>query len=232
VPIQSLIDKRDTSEIVRDKIALILATESAAQQVLAIDAVPSKDPDDWKLRVFIERINPWEEFLAADDGDEALERAFPLVNVSLDSISYDMSASNVVERQKASAIFFVDVYGFGVATADGDGHTAGDQNAAVECQRALRLVRNILMAGTYTYLDMRGVVWKRWPSSVQALEIPIDARTVQQVAAMRLSLQVDFNEFAPQVEGQPLEVLSFTVNRARNDEVIQEYFAAQYGEES
>lgn len=232
MPIQSLIDKRDTSEIVRDKIALILATESLSQQALAPAADPPKDPDDWKIRVFIERVNPWEEFLNEGDGEEALERAFPLVNVSLDSISYDMSAGNTVERQKATAIYFLDVYGFGVATADGAGHTAGDQNAAIEAQRALRLVRNIVMAGAYTYLDMRGVVWRRWPSSVQVLELPIEVRSVQQIGAVRLSLQVEFNEFSPQVEGEPLEVLSVTVNRARNDEVIQTYFAAQYGEES
>lgn len=232
MPIQSLIDKRDTSEIVRDKIALILATESAAQQLLAPAAVPPKDPDDWKIRVFIERVNPWEEFLNETDGEEVLERAFPLVNVSLDSISYDMSKGNTVERQHASAVFFIDCYGFGVASSDGAGHTTGDQNAAVEGQRALRLVRNILMAGAYTYLEMRNVVWRRWPQSVQVLELPIEVRSVAQISALRLSLQVDFNEFAPQVEGQLSELLHLTVYRARNDEVIQEYFAAQYGEES
>ena len=43
----SLIDKQDSFEIVRDKIALILANEIASQQVLA--KADSRNPDDWKF---------------------------------------------------------------------------------------------------------------------------------------------------------------------------------------
>ena len=44
--IQALIDKQDSFEIVRDKIGLILASESASQQALATAA--AKDPDLWR----------------------------------------------------------------------------------------------------------------------------------------------------------------------------------------
>lgn len=227
--ITSLIDKRDTAEIVRDKLAEILLTESDGQQALATLEGPPTDPLDWKLRVFIERTNPWEVFLNLPDTAENTERAFPIVNVSRDNESFPQGRGNTVERQIASGVFFLDVYGYAVAHGEGAGHVPGDYAAAVECQRAMRLVRNILMAGAYTYLGMRGVVARRWPQSIQQLELPIEMRTAQQIAAMRLSLEVDFNEFAPQVEGPPLEVVSVTVKRAGSGEA---YFVAQYGEES
>lgn len=227
--IQALIDKRDNAEIIRDKIAEILIAERDEQMDLALAEVPPEDPQDWNLRVFIERVNPWEEFGDLPGTVENPTRALPIVNVSRDSESFDMSHGNTVERQRASGIFFLDCYGYGVAGVDGAGHTSGDQNAAVECQRAVRLVRNILMAATHTYLDMRGVVARRWVQSIQALELPIDVRSVQQIAAMRISLQVDFNEFSPQVEGEASEMVGVTVRRAENDEV---YFVSQFGEES
>lgn len=227
--IDALIDKIDTSEIVRDKIAEILLAETTSQQALATTAGPPKDPDDWKFRVFIERVNPWEEFLDLPDTVENPDRGFPIVNVSFDNSSFDQRHGNTVERQRATGIYFIDCLAYGVAAVDGAGHTAGDQNAAVECQRVVRLVRNILMAATHTYLDMRGVVARRWPQSIQALELPVDARNAIQIAAIRISLAVDFNEFSPQIEGVPLEVLSVTLQRADND---QAYFVAQYGEES
>lgn len=227
--IQSLILKRDNAEIIRDKIAEILIAERDSQMDLALLEVPPEDPEDWNLRVFIERVNPWEEFLDLPGTAENPTRVPPIVNVSRDSESFDMSAGNIVERQRSTGIYFIDCYGYGVAESDGSGHTSGDQNAAVECQRAVRLVRNILMSATHAYLDMRGVVARRWPQSIQSLELPSDVRSVQQIAAMRISLQVDFNEFAPQVEGEESEVVSVTVRRAENDEV---YFVSQYGEES
>lgn len=227
--IQSLILKRDNAEIIRDKIAEILAAERDRQMVLALAEDPPEDPQDWNLRVFIERVNPWEEYLDLPDTVENPTRALPLVNVSRDSESFDMSHGNTVERQRATGIYHIDCYGYGVAAVNGAGHTSGDENAAVDCQRAVRLVRNILMSATHAYLDMRGIVARRWTQSIQALEIPSDVRSVQQIAAMRISLQVDFNEFSPQVEGEASEVVSLTIRRAENDEV---YFVAQYGEES
>ena len=59
--IAELIDKQDNSEIVRDQIAAILATEVANQQALA--TADGKDPADYKLRIYTERSNPWEAFL-------------------------------------------------------------------------------------------------------------------------------------------------------------------------
>jgi hypothetical protein len=57
--IQGLIDKQDTSELIRDNIVSILASEVQSQMQLADDA--GKDPLHWKLRIFKEASNPFEQ---------------------------------------------------------------------------------------------------------------------------------------------------------------------------
>lgn len=223
MPIETLIDKLDANEVVRDKLAEILLAESISQQALASAA--AKDPALWKLRVFVDRANPWEEFLAAEPDDESADRS-PIVNITLDSINFPGGKGDTVERQGASATFHIDCYGYGFSAETDDGHRAGDQMAAAEAQRCLRLVRNILMAATYTYLDMRGVVGKRWPQSIQMFQPELEARSVQKVVGARFALGVDFNEFSPQVVGQPLESIVVTVRRRATGEV---YFEAEYG---
>ena len=89
------------------------------------------------------------------------------------------------------------------------------------------------MAGAYTYLGFpRGanqIVWRRWPQSLTMFQPALDGRTVQQVVGCRLALQVEFNEFSPQVVGQALQIISATVKRSETGEI---YFTAQYGEDS
>lgn len=221
--IQHLIDKQDTNEIVRDKLAEILLTETASQQQLAAD-VPGKTPADWKFRVFVERSNPWEEWLNLEPDDPSADRS-PIVHVWLDSMTFSGSKGDTVERQLASATYFIDCYGLGFSSSTLDGHASGDQMAAAEATRCIRLVRNILMAGTYAYLDLRKIVAKRWPQSVQMFQPEIDAQSVHKVRGARFTLGVDFNEFSPQYEGQPLESVVVTVRRRETGEV---YFAAEY----
>jgi len=221
--ITTLIDKQDTSEIVRDEIAAILVAEVAGQKALAL--ADAKDPREWELRVFLERNNPWGSFL--DPKTEQLDNP-PIVNVSLDSVNYEPRASNVIERQKGTGTYHIDCYGYGLSEDDfSAGHTPGDERAALEAQRAVRLVRNILMAGYYTYLGpgLRGTVWKRWMNGVTMFQPQIDNRAVQNIVAARLALQVEFNEFSPQVVGDTIDLVSATVKRQETGEV---YFVANY----
>lgn len=223
--IDTLIEGRDGSELVRDQIAAILLRESESQQQLAI--AQGKDPLPWMLRVYLERSNPWADWIDLPETTEMPAKAHPIVNVWLDNITYDPAASNVVERQKATGLFQIDCYGYGVAADDTIGHVAGDESAAIEAQRVLRLCRQILMAATYTYLGLRGLVWRRFPQSASFFQPQIDGRSVQQVQAARLTLAVDFNEFSPQVHGPSLEELVATVRRKETGEI---YFVAQWGE--
>ena len=213
-----LINKKDNFELVRDQIAGILALETLAQVALAT-AGSEPDPDDWKLRIFTERSNPWEQFLN-DDTDKS-----PLVNVWYDGSTFDESGSNIVERQKTVGIFNIDCYGYAISEDDGAGHKPGDREAAFEAQKAARLVRNILMAAENTYLQMRGLVWQRWPQAVNIFQPQQNDRPIQNIVAGRLTFRVVFNEFSPQVVGDILEYLAVDVKRAEDGSI---YFEADY----
>ena len=210
-----LIDKQDNFEVIRDQIAAIITTETANQQILALAA--AKNPDLWKLRVFAERANPWEQFLNTQDDKS------PIVNVWYDNSSFDGAASNVVERQKAEGVFNIDCIGFGVSENNpAGGHTPGDKDAALTSQRALRLVRNILMSAEYTYLGLRGLVWQRMPQSVTSFQPQLGDQGAQQIVGTRLALRVAFNEFSPQYTPETLELLSIDVLRTEDGQIVLE----------
>jgi len=214
----TLIDKQDNVEVIRDQIAAILVAEVANQMALA--TLAAKDPDDWKLRIFTERSNPWEQFL---DPNKAGFDDSPLVNIWVDNMNYDPKASNVMQRQKTEAVYNIDCYGYGRSKDDGaTGHIPGDREAAFEVQRALRLVRNILMAAENTYLQLRGLVWTRWPQSITIFQPQLDSHTVQHVVGARFAFRVEFNEFSPQVVPETLELLSVDVIRAEDGEIVLE----------
>jgi len=226
VAIQSLVDKTDISELVRDEIAAILLTETTSQQALALAALPTpKDADLWRLRIYTERTNPWEDFLADPDEASAGASGAPIVNVAFDNSRTDKAGSNVHERQKTIATYHVDCYGYGVSADNGAGHVAGDARAALECQRAVRLVRNWLMASIYTRLNMTGVVWDRWHEGTQTFLPQLDGRTVQNVVAARFTLTVTFSEFSPQYEPELLELISVTTKRAETGQI---FFTADF----
>jgi hypothetical protein len=220
--LQTLIDKVDTAEQIRDQIGAILLVEQAHQQTLATAAL--KDPRLWALRVFTGRSNPWGEFSPAPDQLSAT----PIVNVDFDSDDFDKSASNRIERQKTTAGYNVDCYGYGVSAAAGAGHTPGDAAASFEAMRAARLVRNILMSSYYTYLGLQGTVWGRWVQGRQLFQ-PSDPTRLptEHVLAVRLKLEVEFNELSPQYVAQTIESIGIGVTRASDGHL---YFEADFPE--
>jgi hypothetical protein len=216
--ISTLIDKVDVFEAVRDKIALILATESAAQQVLASAA--AEDPDLWELRVYTERTNPWEAF-RGDDTDRS-----PIINVWFENSGFPRARGNVVSKQESGSTYNIDCYGYAVAAnVVAGGYTPGDEGAALEVQRAVRLVRNILMAGHYVYLDLpRGTVSGRWLRTVNMFQPQIDNRAVEKVVGCRLALDVSFNEYSPQVgdTAETLDYVAVDVKRTEDGQIVVE----------
>lgn len=226
--ITELIDKRDNAPIIGDLIAAILVVELANQQVLAVTA--GKDPDLWKVRVFRERKNPLDEWTQLDSVDaNKVKDPSPLVNIWRDRGDFEKGSSNIVERQKCVGKFNIDVYGYGVSRGKIGGHTPGDLAAGDARDRAACLVRNILMSGQYCYLGggrkAEQFIWSRWIDSWTNFVPSIDERAVEKVEAQRLVLTVEFNEFAPQVIGQPLELIAVTVKRKETGEV---YLRANY----
>lgn len=212
MPIESLLARRDNVQVVRDQIATILALELEHQKTVL--AAPAPHP-----RVFVERASPWG--VAAEDPADLR----PLLNVWFDTGSFEGSASNSSERQRFDVTINIDAYAFAVSSADGAGHLPGDEAAALECQTTIGYARQILMASLYTYLGMRGVVWRRWTQSITVFQPQSDERATTRVVAARLALAVQLNEFSPQVEGVALETLSVEVLRKENGEV---YFAGRY----
>ena len=214
--IDALIDKTDTYEQIRDLIASILAAESVSQQALAVTA--GEDPSLWKLRVFIERSNPWEQFVDTDPVDKS-----PIIGVWFDNDSIDLSASNLAQRQKYEGVFNIDCYGYGEAADNpAGGHIPGDRLAALESQRAARLVRNILMSGPYFKLGASTVVIDRYIQSRTTFQPPIGSDAAFKVIATRLDFRVSFNEFSPQNTPETLEYLAATITQIDTGEVLAE----------
>lgn len=229
--ITKLIDKVDTFEAVRDQLGAILVTEEANQRALAIAA--NKDPDLWAFKTFTERSNPWGEYLDPEEGEQTdanvRARKLPIVNVWFDNTQIALAGSSLVDRQKYTGIFNIDCYGCGTSIESPDGHVPGDARAAQEVQRTARLVRNIVMAAPYLYLQMQKTVGRRWVQGIQSFQPQMEGRGVQHVAGARLALHVDFNELSPQVEGELLELVSAGVSR-RADGLL--YLTANFPQES
>lgn len=206
--IDLLIDKQDNVEIIRDKVGTILVSELANQRVLAIAA--GEDPLLWTMPVYLERSNPLEPYLNQETFPES-----PTVNVWIDNEVFNKDGSDVMERQRTNGVINIDCYGSGVSMDEvGAGHDPGDRRAAFDVQRAVRLVRNILMADIYTYLDLRGTVWGRWPESITYFQPEIDNVTIQNVNGARIALSVEFNELSPQAVAETLELITVDVHRA------------------
>lgn len=212
-PIPFLIDKQDSFEIVRDQIAQILANE-VANQVAIATSTPGADPADYDLEVYPERAKAWEKFLS-DNPDQT-----PVVNVWYDTSTFLPGSSSVMERQQTDGVFNIDCYGSASNTADGAGFLSADEQAAKAAQRAMRLVRNILMAASYTYLDLQGLVGQRWPQSVVSFQPAQGQVPVDRVQALRMAFMVKFVEFSPQAQAEVLESLAITLNRASDGRVL------------
>lgn len=216
--IDTLIDKQDSFEIIRDQIAAILAMEVTNQKQLATDA--GKDETLWDFKVYTERSNPWEAYL------NDMAEITPIVNVWYDNSVFSENQSNIVEKQATDGVFNIDCYAVANSSDNqAGGHNPGDKEAAFAVQRILRLVRNILMSAEYTYLGLRGLVWQRWPQTVTAFQPQQDRGNVRPVIAARIGFKVKFNEFSPQISGDVLELLSAQVSRAEDGEIL---FDADY----
>lgn len=219
--ILTLIDKVDSSEVVRDQIAAILLVESANQQALA-QGTAGKDPRLWALRLFTEATNAWEQFRAAPDpkkNEDPLDFT-PIVNVWFDQATTDRSASSQVNRKKVDGVFQIDCYGYGISAAVDGGHVPGDKAAALESQRAARLVRNILESAHYYNLGLPKLVGDRWIQTVQSTPVQQGAQQAQHVHCVRLTLDASYNEYSPQYSGQPFEGANVALTRIPTGEVV------------
>lgn len=216
-----LIDKQDNFEVIRDQIAVLINTNQAAQVILA---AAEPDPSQWKLRVFTERAQPWEQFLNEPEKALALQDLSPIVNVWYENGTFPEAQGDTVNRQAHVATYNIDVYGFGIAQDDGStGQIPGDLTAVQNATRGIRLVRNILMAAENTYLQLQNKggaalgpgVYQRWVQSVTSSQPDLGGESAHSVIGIRLALRVTFNEYSPQVdESNALETVHVDIKRA------------------
>lgn len=211
--LQQLIDKQDNFEVVRNQIAGLLVSERDNQKALAVDA--GKDPALWDFDVYIERSLPFERYL----NSTSLAERKPIVNVWYNDSTYEAAASNISERQRATGIFNVDCYGAAVAADTVDGHQPADEAAALEAQRVMRLVRNILMSSSNTYFQLQGMVGQRWIQSQNMFQPQLDTKAVCQVIAGRLAVRVGFNEFSPQYVPETLEYVAIQIVKSADSSI-------------
>jgi hypothetical protein len=208
--IETLIDKQDSNEIIRDQIAAILAIEVANQRVLATAA--GKDPDDFSFDIFREQMRPFEAS-SDNNGAESGELKNGLVNISFDNDTFDNRGSDAVGNQKVLGTFYLDCY----AHRNQSDALSGDEATNKEADRIARLVRNIMMSGVYTYLKLGGpshndtgvqIVFKRYVTRREKF-VPSDreGKYAEVVAASRITLVVDYIEFSPQAQGVDLDLL-------------------------
>ena len=208
--ITTLIDKQDNYEIVRDKVAQILADEVAAQKVLATAA--AKDPDLWNFAVYTERSNP---FILARDGAGGIAGEKEIVNVWLDNSVF--TDGDTVNRQQPTTTINIDCVSVKSSTNNPAGGItlSADERASLDAERIGRLVRNILMSAVYTYLDLRGVVGSRWISRMQKFQPDREDQPVENATGYRVVLEVRENEFSPQEAGVDFEEV---ITEIRNDD--------------
>jgi hypothetical protein len=197
-----LVTDMDGFEIVRDRIAEILALETASQQALA--AAAGYDPDDWKFLVYAERIDPWE--LYRDGADKT-----PIVNVWYDSDVFDKSTSNNTTRQTTTSQFNIDCYAWAPSRQTVDGHAPGDESAAMLAHKIGRFVRKFLMHPKYRRLGFTNAgdpVWDRWVANRTAFQPQSGNPAVQNVMGLRVALEVRHNETVELEEPETLELIN------------------------
>lgn len=190
--ITELLSAADGYETVRDAVAVILTEEIEAQRMLA-----GADSEDYSLDVYVERFAPLEAW--ADEENEV-----PVATVWLARYVNDR-AKSTVDSQRGEATYYVDVF---AQAKDADnpvgGHIAGDLLSRKRLHRAIRLIRQILMSGHYTYLGSpRGssqYVFHREVTDVEIHESRRrDEKASQWIATARMTLKVSLRVTQPQV---------------------------------
>lgn len=210
--LQSLIDKQDSFEIVRDQIAGILLAELANQQALAPGS--GKDPLDYTLSVYLEQDAPIEKWLNA--APERTAPTVPAVSISLEnSTRNDKKSSVPAGEQVYDCTYLLDVLARGVTTEQaGAGHVPADKAARLNCHAAVRLVRNILSATENRRLKLNDIVHAHvhFRTMEYGQAATFETQPNFSVWAGRCRFSVTMTELSPEYEGVPLEIIRIAIS--------------------
>lgn len=192
-------------QLVIDKIGEILVNESANQQALAIAG--SKDPDLYKIRVFADRFNPF---------DNMKTDTTPIVSIKESDDSKELSVSGNHGKQQKLLTINIDCFGIGRAEETVAGHRPADLDASQDGRRAANLVNKILKADINSNLQLdRKIVNSVNITGEQYFEPDFDSRQMGPVVAKRLSLQCKVTD-TPMINNG-IELLGVVVDVERGD---------------
>lgn len=197
---------------------LEVSTRDTAWQTGDVITVTTYEPSLWDWKVYTGRTMPFQHWLLAPDNDDV--DATPIVHVGVERQTFDKGKSNTFSRQQGPVRYAIDCYGYGKSEATDAGHTPGDDLAADVSNRVVTQARNILMFPGYHVLALPGHVGSRFPDSIDPYKPSVADRPVQNVMANRLTLEVELNEYSPQVTGEPCEGITTTVSRQSDGEVV------------
>ena len=134
-----------------------------------------------------------------------------------------------MRSQRDFATYNIDIYAaVSVSDNPAGGYNPIDQSSVLALHRIARLVRNIIMHPDNVHLQLKQVidsrsqnlVGKRWIASKEVFQPQIGDRPVQGVIAMRIVLNVTFNEFPVLQIYENLEVVGIEVKRASDGKII------------
>lgn len=195
----------DNIEVIRDQISAIIHTEMRNQFELA---TAEDDPvaDDYLATVLVENDEPLQ---AGGDND-----LFPIVNVSVEEVRLDGGAS--VNTSNRVALLKLDCYQVGNTSGKFAGRTA-----MIKAWKLARCVRAILESDQYTYLFLRGIVSKVRINSMQGGYPAGMENSAVKVAAVRINLEVTYDQSSPQTTGPGLNILPVVISD-ENGQVVSD----------
>ena len=195
----------DNIEVIRDQISAIIHTEMRNQFELA---TADDDPvaDDYLATVLVENDEPLQ---AGGDND-----LFPIVNVSVEEVRLDGGAS--VNTSNRVALLKLDCYQVGNTSGKFAGRTA-----MIKAWKLARCVRAILESDQYTYLFLRGIVSKVRINSMQGGYPAGMENSAVKVAAVRINLEVTYDQSSPQTTGPGLNILPVVISD-ENGQVVSD----------
>lgn len=129
-----LISSPDIAEILELRFFEMLTAEITNQKALAVDA--GKDPLLWDIDIFLERGYSF-------DIQEYRQPICVLTRIHSNEITGSSMARGI--KKYLTAFSFV-ITAFGQSSSDGVGQLVGDKQAALNCQRSVRIIRNIIEA--------------------------------------------------------------------------------------
>lgn len=219
--IETLFEAPATFETVRDSIYNILDTEQQQQQDLA--TADGKDPNDYALNLFLERVAPIDPSDLFDVNNNVF---IPVVIVKFRDTNLDNSTSTGDGTFKYSGTFDIEVIAGAQSTEDGN--LSGDYLASYRLDRAIKLIMNILNYSEYKLLGFAPsdqLIAVKKVQTITKNEPDRDYVGSLRFQGANITILVDYKELGAQAQYENLEKIEVITNRSDDDFNL---FVAEY----